>query len=198
MFFACLGGVFQTCAQGAYAQEPSAQDICLNGNLSVEPRIKACSTALVKTPENSQLYFTRAQLYMFIENPTQALSDINAVLALEPNNSEAYELFVKIKFRSSTFSKVLSMRKKYYQEHNNYSKAIEDLNLIIELQPKIYLNYYNRAQMWLKLKAFDKALGDFDTIQTMMPNELPNEPWVLIDWAEIWLYKKICRINSGI
>ena len=62
-------------------------------------------------------------------------------------------------------------RAQYYNDSEKFSKAINDLNMAIKLNPVRTETYGLRADTYTKMKKFDKALEDYDILVSEDPTE---------------------------
>lgn len=90
-----------------------------------------------------------------------------------------------------------------YTEKGQYSKAIEDLDKAIELNPKTASAYNNRGIAYAKISQYDKAIEDFNKAVELNPdaNIYNNRANVYnnkgqYDWA-IWDYTKAVSLEPN-
>ena len=133
------------------------------------------------------------------------LSDINKVLILDPNNSEAYGMRGTIEFREGNFEKALAdLNKSVELDPTNASKyfsrgnakfimkdipgAISDLNKAIELDPTIAEYYYNRAMFGLDqlIVSMENLIQDFTKAIALKK-----------DYGEAYYGRAIVKYRSG-
>ncbi len=82
------------------------------------------------------------------------------------------ELFTKKQYTQSiTISRSNFQRKRTYGEipEPQYRKAMADFNKVILLNPQQPFVYYNRANIYLRLRKFDLALRDYTTAVNLEP-----------------------------
>ncbi len=182
---------------------------CLNEQLSIQPRITACSQALTQTPGNRQLHLTRAYLYMNLQDFPKALADIQSV----PPNSESHLLRGMI-YRSeknapsalAEFNQGIALLKTdtplplqaelYIQraetlyELKQSEAHRQDLDQVIKIftelksrSPRLRRALYMRSQYWKAQKNYHKAIEDLSQLILLGP----RNPIFYSERIELWL-----------
>ena len=62
----------------------------LASNVTEEQEIAALNAAIARNLDDARAYFARAKIHFLKEEAATAISDLNAVIRLEPGNANAY------------------------------------------------------------------------------------------------------------
>ncbi len=95
-------------------------------------------------PQSAKLYAERANIFMLMDKPVQALSDIEAAVDLEPDNPQ-----------------YLTNRALAYRHFERHDHALADLNKAIALEPGLLAAYFNRGVLLFNMEEFERAISDF-------------------------------------
>ncbi len=115
--------------------------------------IDFCSKAIVRFPQNAQLYAIKADLYRKIKEYDNALSAYNKAIELDSSNSEYYIYRANIKYIMNDLQgaindyngaiinnkknhNLISTRAFYNFEKKNYKSAYDDYTLALKFQPE--------------------------------------------------------------
>ena len=137
-----------------------------------------CTRAIELEPWNPAPYNNRGAAYRNKGEFDRAINDYNKAIELKPNYFLAYHNRAIAYYQQREFdraikdySKVIELnpalavaynnRGVAYYKNGEYNRAIEDYDVAIK---RDYVNaYYNRAEVWLHLKEWDKAKADLIT-----------------------------------
>lgn len=128
--------------------------------------------------ENAGLFSQRASIFLNLNQPEKAASDMNKAISLSPKNSSVYHskaFFHKKKNELDSALYFLNLAIKlepnnftgyFLRGGINYSKqdwnsALIDFNKSIELSP-FASSYTNRADVWVQLNQPDSAISDMN------------------------------------
>ncbi len=99
------------------------------------------SNAIKLKSDHVNAYINRGVGYCNRGDYDRAIKDYNRAIELNPNSADAY-----------------NNRGVAYYKKGDYNRAIEDYNIAIKLD--YFDAYYNRAEVWLRLKEWEKAKAD--------------------------------------
>jgi RNA polymerase sigma factor (sigma-70 family) len=102
------------------------------------------SSELTNTPNNIAAYFHRATIWIFLDQPENAIADFTAAIKLDPTKSLFY-----------------MNRGNVFRTKGDYDGAIADYTVAIRLDPKWADTYYQRGDAWYQKGSHDKAISDF-------------------------------------
>jgi tetratricopeptide (TPR) repeat protein len=103
--------------------------------------------------ENTKAYFSRAMLFEGTGRPQQAISDIDNVLAAQPENARAWYI-----------------KGDCLEQTNDLASALEHYNKAIALEGTEPLFYIRRGLVLTKLKRDQPALEDLEKAVSLNPN----------------------------
>jgi len=129
-------------------------------------------------------YYNRGCVYDRLGNLTQALSDYNMAVEINPGHADAYNNRGYIYSRQGYFDQAISDFNKaieinpniagYYYNRGvpdsklgNIAQAIADFSRAIALNPEYADAYYNRAIFYYELKEYTLSLADVKRAQTL-------------------------------
>ncbi len=115
--------------------------------------LEKCEAALVKYPEDPELYYWSATIKSSTGDKKSALADYDKVIELNPKDSNAYV-----------------MRGICKSDLNNPIGAIEDYNKALEINPKDSSAYSMRACAKLDLGDFNGANADLEVANQLYEN----------------------------
>jgi len=115
-----------------------------------------CTEATHLDPTLADAYRKRASVRDKLDDYEGALADFAAAIRLEPDND-------------SDFYCRGGLRQKY----NDYEGALTDFTAAIRLKPSDY-NYDYRADVYIAIGNFDKAIEDF---KKALENDSDSDPW---------------------
>lgn len=101
---------------------------------------------------SNEEYLQQARSEMQAKNWNKAIETLNVVVTNDANNFEAF-----------------NMRGVAYQEKGQYKNALLDFDRAIELNPKFYKAYYNRALTNTLTKNLETAKEDYDKAIELEP-----------------------------
>ena len=88
-----------------------------------------------------------------------AISRFTAALQMNPDNKNA--------------SVIYDRRAEAYLQNNELSKAMDDANASIKLNPRFYSPYIERGVVYRRRGDFDKAISEYDIALGLNPNSVP-------------------------
>ena len=102
--------------------------------------LRAFSRAIELDPSDARYYRARARVYRVLENKEGALADYSAAIALTDPSELARTSF----FQKSLYEQRAGVRRELKQ----YRSAADDLTRLIELNPKSFPLYVQRAEVY--------------------------------------------------
>jgi tetratricopeptide (TPR) repeat protein len=117
------------------------QDYCDMGKYN--KALKCFNQALIATPNDVDVYLSRAKCYNDVGKLTEALNDYTAAITIDNKNYDAYYA-----------------RAGMYRVFDDVDKAIDDYSQAILCMPDRTDAYKERAQLYHKQAQFDKAIED--------------------------------------
>jgi len=99
------------------------------------------------------MLYNRGVYYLKKSKNSDALSDFNWTLILDPENNEAYK-----------------NRGGIYLQQGNFSEARDDFKKVLELQSDAPANYFNLGQALSNLNQIDDAIKNYDQALRMAPD----------------------------
>jgi len=131
----------------------------------------------------------RGNAYGKIGDYSNALADFNAVIALKPDDPDAfynrgltYKRLNEPDRAIADYSKAIRLNPGYFKAYNNrggiygekglFQAAIADFNQAIALNGKNASAFYNRGLAYYSLGEFDKAIADLERAIELNPNYL--------------------------
>jgi tetratricopeptide (TPR) repeat protein len=119
-----------------------------------------------------------ADLLIRNNNPQEAMNQINAILATDDRNTQAYIIRSEIYKKNLDYPNAINdvsktilidptnpefylVRGKYYQEFNQHSSAISDFSKYISMKGDNPDAYFARAKSYEEMQNFDKAMEDY-------------------------------------
>ena len=147
--------------------------------------LSAANMALKKIPSKDKeytsfAYSTRASVHLNIEDTIRAIKDYSQAISFTPEESEIYSKRAQIYFEQGKFSladadyhKMISLdegdvvgymgigRNANAQKH--WHDAIEQFDYVVKLAPDYSSGYSFRAESYLGLNKFDRAIDDVVT-----------------------------------
>jgi tetratricopeptide (TPR) repeat protein len=110
--------------------------------------------AAIKEHEDSpQFISTAVNVYSLYGDHTNAMSALNRLLELQPDNASAY------------------ISKGYVlMQFNQVEDAIASFSRALELDPNAHRARFNRAIAYLRIEQLDKARQDYDYLEILFPN----------------------------
>jgi tetratricopeptide (TPR) repeat protein len=150
------------------------------------------SAAIQLAPKLAMCYYNRGKLYFTNNFNMQALSDFNKTIEINPNYSSAYirRAFIyenmneinralqdfknaysidSTSIRSLENSSLLNNIATVYMEKNNFSTALEALNLSIQADNRWYEPFLNRGIVNKSLNKFEQAILDLNIAIELKP-----------------------------
>ena len=144
-------------------------------------------TKVIDNPNSSEdlirqsyVYFYRANTYYLLGEYTEALSDYNRAIELDPEIPELYQNRGNVYFFQHEYNKaiddyniaiilglhepeVFSNRGNCYRELQKYNLAFADYEESISINPRFRDAYYNQGSTYYDLGQYDKAIEKLDT-----------------------------------
>ena len=109
--------------------------------------------AIVKYPDNAELFTIRGSLRLEQNRLTEALQDLETAARMDPTNPV-----------------ILVNRSQVYKGFGRNDDALQDLNRAIELNPDFLAARFNRGAMYHSQGNLKKALADFDHCIAVEPH----------------------------
>jgi tetratricopeptide (TPR) repeat protein len=151
-----------------------------------EEAIVACTRAIELGDEHTLVYLARAISYASTDRPALAVSDCEAVLALEPNNAWAIQLHGRLMLQRGDLDAAMDAFHRARELAPDWAEPREQLSLVhllkenprasveeqtqlIERQPQQASHYVNRAFAFTQLKDFVEAANDYDRAIELEP-----------------------------
>jgi tetratricopeptide (TPR) repeat protein len=123
----------------------------------IDPVMQTVNKAIELQP-HAQLFFVRRRLHTWLGNQTAALSDLNQMVQLMPDEPKGYVYRIGI-----------------LKQQENYAAAIADLDRLIQLRPNAVSPYQERGFLRFLLGQDDNALNDLNhVIQSLTTPEEPK------------------------
>lgn len=150
----------------SYASAYVNRGLTYYGAKNFSAAIKDFNRAINLESDDAQNYFYRALCYRQTDKEA-AFADFNKAIELNPNAAYVY-----------------SERGNFYEDLQDFSKAVEDYTRAIELTTQknsLALCYQNRGNAYRKLNVFGKAVEDYSrAIELMETNTQKNPllPWI--------------------
>ena len=132
--------------------------------LPLEEQIALLDAKIRKQPNDAELYYRRADVFLQASNTQEALSNIQKAISLNPKKAEYYVLQADVLFA---------------QGENTL--AFSALQTAIEKDGKCKEAYLKSAELSLYLKDYDKVL--FNTNQVMLLDRNEAKAYFLRGWA---------------
>ncbi len=101
----------------------------------------AKSKGINTVPELSKAYYLRGKIYVELENYGNALENFTNSILYDGKNIDAY-----------------IARADLYKSLMYYKSSIEDLEKVLEIEPKLYKTYYHLAMLKFELKDYEGGL----------------------------------------
>jgi len=134
-------------------------------------------SALWHNKEAANIHWKKAQCLIALQQNEDALLSLDQYLTLVPSDVDIIYERAALRLRTGNIfgakedydkglnlnkqhTKLLLSRAQWNAHKGYYLKAIEDYNVLIQLEPHAS-NYYQRGLMWFELKTFNKAINDF-------------------------------------
>jgi lipoprotein NlpI len=122
---------------------------------------KALATrAIAVEPQNPRGYFIRAQIYEENREPAKAIADFDQVIKLDPRLPEAWQ------HRGGEHFKL-----------GHIKEALADFDQFIELVPQQAPFHWQRGIALYYAGHFDEGRKQFESHQTVNPNDVENAVW---------------------
>ena len=107
-------------------------------------------------PRSAKLYAEKANLFMLMDQPSQALSDLEAAIELDPENAE-----------------FLTNRAQILRRFDRFDHALQDLNKALKIEPGLLAAYFNRGALLFSMEKYQEALTDFSLCIENAPEMSP-------------------------
>jgi tetratricopeptide (TPR) repeat protein len=146
-----------------------------------EMAISDYTSIIDEEPLFPNIYFDRAYANIMLENYKESKTDLEAQLKINPKDFKSLANLINIKTQLELFDEALSDYKKIlteypnqpnlhivynnranlYQDINEYQKALEDINIALQIKRNYDIGFLNRAGIYLKLEQKKQACKDF-------------------------------------
>ena len=110
---------------------------------------------LRRFPDYTPGHLSRANMYLVMEDTTNAMTDLNKAIEIDPYTSHAF-----------------SARGLLYFQQQEYNMALADLDEAIRLDPYIEGNFINRGLIKYYLNDLRGAMADYDRVVEMDENNV--------------------------
>lgn len=175
MIVTCLVGTYPPlCPMPAFAQEGRSQIILAAADAELLPDASA--------------YIARAAERLKRDNfdPDRAITDLDAAIALEPDNSAAYQRRAMAWMAKREFDRAIAdldktialdpanatayrLRGNMFSSRSEFDRAIADMDQAVTIKPRDPHNYFMRAIVWIA-RSHEKAIEDFSRAIELNPN----------------------------
>ncbi|ORY43266.1 hypothetical protein BCR33DRAFT_738575 [Rhizoclosmatium globosum] len=148
--------------------------------------------AIEITPNSAELHTNRAVIYSSMNDRVKALSDNKLAIKIDPQYALAYFNTANLYFAQSRWEIALDYYNKALElepkdeaailnrgitraqlnailPYKDYSGALDDLNTATILNPQCVEVYFNRAQLFQKLKRYEEADADYSMVLKLSP-----------------------------
>jgi tetratricopeptide (TPR) repeat protein len=132
--------------------------------------------ALSLNENNDMAYFYKGLLLLKSGETTNARDNFQKALNINPKNSRASEALKSQETKVENYSvkqnpeELINQAVKCAKE-SNFEKAIELLNQAVKLDPKNYIAYKNRGNVFANINKFDEAINDYNIALKLKPND---------------------------
>lgn len=144
------------------------------------PELKAVNAALLKDPGNAALYKKRAQIYMDIRQPEEAVFDAKRAIRLDSINPDYYLSLVDIYFsqnKTREAKELLESTEKKFPENldallrmaelyylvKKYQKGLDYVNKALKLDENSARAYYIKGTIYKESGDTARAVSSFET-----------------------------------
>lgn len=154
------------------SNEPTQQNIQLISN-----KIETLNQTLTSSPKNAPTYLNRALAFSSIQNFNDAFSDYDHALQIDDNYLLAYfgransnyqltQLIKSIGYQQQAITIKQNAAKsetpsESVQTDEYYSKAIDDYDMVLKLDPDFSYAYYNRGYVKCVIGEYQRSIDDF-------------------------------------
>lgn len=162
--------------------------------------IRDYSGRLEVDPDNVSYIFGRGIDFMLVQDYENALKDMDRAIELKPDLLLAYFARATIRTKqieyesyqlpdvplSKTIGKDVDLRADFSIKSIKYDSVLKEYNNIIELNPKFFYAYYNRAEIYFLEKDFRGAIVEYTKAIELEPQ-----------FAEAYFNRGIARLSIG-
>lgn len=144
------------------------------------PELKAVNAALLKDPGNAELYKKRAQIYLNVKLPEEAVFDAKRAIRIDSLNPENYLTLVDILFSQNKTREAKetleSIRKKFPENINallrlaelhylvkQYQKGLDYVNEALKIDENSAKAYYIKGTIYKESGDTNRAVSSFET-----------------------------------
>jgi tetratricopeptide (TPR) repeat protein len=110
---------------------------------------KVCEEALVREPENMDVFYARSIVNASRKDFQNAINDITRVILAKPSKG------------------AFMLRASYYEVLGQHHTAVSDYSQVIKLDPKDVTAYLNRASANEQIQNFKAALSDYNKVAAL-------------------------------
>jgi tetratricopeptide (TPR) repeat protein len=160
--------------------------------------------SLAVQPNSSHAYELRASVHRALKAYDRAIADLQTAARLDPSNAayllsqaaiaeERGDIRAAIELYSQALSKnpdsveIRLKRAAAFTKGNRFEESLKDCNGTIELKPSNAAGYICRAEVYLRLRRVQPAIGDLDQAMRLNPLALEAGPVISALWREIQL-----------
>lgn len=133
-----------------------AMGVILQSRGELKTALQYLNIAVRLDPEKGRTYFNRAIIYDQMNQKEEAIRDYESALAKSP------EMILAIMRNKSAL----------YLETGKYEMALKDLNVIIKIDPREFIHYYNRAFCRVMMRDYDGAISDYQVALKLNPGDI--------------------------
>jgi lipoprotein NlpI len=151
----CLASNLATCAEAPKPDQSLSQ-----AKAQQTEALMQATQAINAEPKNPRGYMVRAQLYEETREPTKAVADCDEVLKLAPRLAQAWQ------YRGFAHFKL-----------GHITEAISDFDRFIELEPPQAPYHWQRGIAYYYAGRFEEGRKQFESHQTVNPNDIENAVW---------------------
>ena len=160
--------------------------------------------SLAVQPNSSRAYELRASVYRARKAYDQAIADLKAAARLDPNNDAyvlsqaaiaeergdiqaAIELYSQALLKNQSSLEIRLKRAAAFAKGNQFEESLKDCSGAIGLEPSNAAGYICRAEVNLRQRHVQPAIGDLDQAMRLNPLALEAGPVISALWREIQL-----------
>lgn len=125
--------------------------------MTFDPDNKKCRDALKKAQKAEELK-EKGNLAIKEDKLDESILIYDEALLVDPNNKKLNSV-------------LLSNRSLAWVKKKEFKRALEDVNLSIELNDKYFRAYLRRADIRMKMKEFDAAVVDYHKVKELDPSQ---------------------------
>jgi tetratricopeptide (TPR) repeat protein len=169
--------------------------------------------SLAVQPNNSHAFELRARVHRALKAYDQAIADLQTAARLDPNNAAhllsqaaiaedrgdiqaAIELYSQALSKNPGSLEIRLKRAGALSKANRFEESLKDCTGTIELEPSSAVGYICRAEVYLRLRRVQPAIGDLDQAMRLNPLALEAGPVISALWREIQLREVSQQVST--